>query len=179
MRQFHIGLVRADRQFTTWVAEHGVTVLRISVGIVFFWFGVLKFFPTLSPAEDLAARTIAALSFGIVKPAVSVPVLAAWECLIGLSLITGQFVRVALLTMFGHMLGTITPLILFPHETWTRVPYAATLEGQYILKNMVLVSAALVVYASVHARDLADDQVRSAEMRLTPLAVGGFQRVDR
>jgi len=157
MRQFHIGLVRADRQFTTWVAEHGVTVLRISVGIVFFWFGVLKFFPTLSPAEDLAARTIAALSFGIVKPAVSVPVLAAWECLIGLSLITGRFVRVALLTMFAHMLGTITPLILFPHETWTRVPYAATLEGQYILKNMVLVSAALVVYASVHAQELVQE----------------------
>ena len=157
MRQFHIGLVRADRQFTAWVAAHGVTVLRISVGIVFFWFGVLKFFPRLSPAEDLAARTIAALTFGIVQPAVSVPVLATWECLIGLSLITGQFVRVALITMFAHMFGTITPLILFPHETWTRVPYAATLEGQYILKNMVLVSAALVVYASVHAQELTEE----------------------
>ena len=157
MRQLHIGLARADQLFTGWVAEHGVTVLRISVGIIFFWFGVLKFFPRLSPAEDLAARTIAALSFGIVKPAVSVPLIATWECLIGLSLITGQFVRIALVTMFAHMCGTVTPLVLFPHETWTHVPYAATLEGQYILKNMVLVSAAFVVYASVHARELARD----------------------
>src|SRR4029078_11661435 len=92
MRQFHIGLVRSDRQFTTWVAEHGGTVRRISVGIVFFWFGVVKFFPTLSPAEDLAARTIAALSFGIVKPAVSVRALAAWECVIGVSPLTEKLV---------------------------------------------------------------------------------------
>jgi len=87
MRQFHIGLARADRRFTTWVAEHGVTVLRISVGIVFFWFGALKFFPSLSPAEDLAARTIAALSFGIVKPAVSVNT-ANWLPASGLSVKT-------------------------------------------------------------------------------------------
>ena len=136
------------------MARHGITALRTSVGIVFFWFGVLKFFPSLSPAEDLAARTITALTFGIVKPAVSVPALAACECLIGLSLITG--VRIALVTMFAHMLGTITPLFLFPHETWSHFPYAATLEGQYILNNMVLVSAAFVVYASARARAFAD-----------------------
>jgi uncharacterized membrane protein YkgB len=173
MRQLHIGLARADRLFTGWVAQHGVEVLRISVGIVFFWFGVLKFFPRLSPAEDLAARTIAALSFGLVKPAVSVPLIATWECLIGLSLITGQYVRIALVTMFAHMCGTITPLFLFPHETWTRVPYAATLEGQYILKNMVLVSAALVVYASVHAQELAADSEASRATAGRQLANAG------
>jgi uncharacterized membrane protein YphA (DoxX/SURF4 family) len=168
MRNLQIGLARVDARITAWVAQHGVTVLRISVGVVFFWFGVLKFFPRLSPAEDLAARTVAALSFGVIKPAVSVPVIATWECLIGLSLITGQFVRLALVTMFAHMLGTITPLFLFPHETWSRFPYAATLEGQYILKNMVLVSAALVVYASARAQAPVDERdLASARVPMT------------
>lgn len=180
MRQLHIRLASVDQRFTAWVATHGVTVLRISVGIVFFWFGVLKFFPRLSPAEDLAARTIAALSFGVIKPAVSVPVLATWECLIGLSLVTGQYVRVALVTMFAHMIGTVTPLFLFPHETWSRVPYAATLEGQYILKNMVLVSAAFVVYASARAHAFADGRsMASGHLPIGALPVAGMQQIDR
>jgi uncharacterized membrane protein YkgB len=129
-------------------------LLRISVGIVFFWFGVLKFFPALSPAEDLAGRTIGALTFGLIAPAVSVPVLAAWECAIGIGLITGRFLRGTLILMFVHMSGTVTPLILFPHETWARFPYAATLEGQYIIKNLVLVSAGLVIYAYVRAASI-------------------------
>src|SRR5262245_29832008 len=118
MRQRHIALIHADDWVTTWLTNHGVVLLRSSVGVVFFWFGVLKFFPTLSPAEDLAGRTISALSFGLIVPAVSVPLLAAWECAIGLGLITGQFLRATLIMMFVHMSGTVTPLFLFPHETW-------------------------------------------------------------
>ena len=64
MRTLPIGLARAEDSASAWLANHGVGVLRTNVGIVFFWFGVLKFFPALSPAEDLAGRTISALSFG-------------------------------------------------------------------------------------------------------------------
>jgi hypothetical protein len=53
-----------DARITNWMARHGVPLLRVSLGIVFLWFGALKFFPGLSPASDLAARTIATLSFG-------------------------------------------------------------------------------------------------------------------
>ena len=151
MHRLHIHLARADASVTIWLANHGVVLLRTSVGIVFFWFGVLKFFPTLSPAEDLATRTIGVLSVGLVPPAVSLPVLAAWECLIGIGLITGHMLRATLIMMFMHMSGTVTPLFLFPHETWTQFPYAATLEGQYIIKNVVLVSSGLVVYAAVRS----------------------------
>jgi uncharacterized membrane protein YphA (DoxX/SURF4 family) len=70
---------QADVRLTSWMAEYGVVVLRISLGIVFFWFGVLKFFPGLSPAQDLAMRTIGLLTFGLVPPQVSIPVLAAWN----------------------------------------------------------------------------------------------------
>ena len=91
--QSHNWFNRIDTIITAWMARHGVALLRISVGIVFLWFGVLKFFPNLSPAEDLAARTISALTFGVVQPNVSVPVLALWETVIGLGLISGLFMR--------------------------------------------------------------------------------------
>jgi uncharacterized membrane protein YphA (DoxX/SURF4 family) len=127
----------------------GVPLLRIALGIVFFWFGVLKFFPNLSPAEELAARTIETISFGAVKANVSLPVLAAWECLIGLGLIFGRFLRATLALLALQMLGTFLPLVLFPQETFSIFPLAPTLEGQYIIKNVVLVGAAIVVGATV------------------------------
>ena len=67
-----------DQRITHWMARPGLTLLRISLGVVFFWFGVLKFFPGMSPATDLASRTIDVLSFGMVPARISVPVLAAW-----------------------------------------------------------------------------------------------------
>jgi uncharacterized membrane protein YkgB len=151
MRHLQSRLNRADEWIIAFMAQHGVAVLRTSVGVVFFWFGVLKFIPGLSPAEDLAARTISALTFGLVTPVVSLPVLAAWECAIGIGLITGRFMRFALRLMFMQMCGTVTPLFLFPHETWVQFPYAATMEGQYIIKNLVLVSAGLVIYAAARS----------------------------
>jgi uncharacterized membrane protein YkgB len=153
-----------DVRLTSWMAKYGLLLLRISLGIVFFWFGVLKFFPNLSPAEALAARTIMAISFGVLKPAVSLPILATWECLIGLGLITGKYLRATLLLFFLQMVGTVIPLFLFPDETWTHFSYAPTLEGQYILKNIVLVSAALVIGATVRGgKSIVPDAVRRIE----------------
>ena len=140
---------RVDRRITQWMARHGIQLLRVSLGLVFFWFGVLKFFPGLSPAQDLAARTIEVLSFGRVLPPVSIPVLAAWETLIGLGLILGLFMRATLLLLFLQMLGAVSPLLIFPHETFIQFPLVPTLEGQYIIKNIVLISAGLVLGATV------------------------------
>jgi uncharacterized membrane protein YphA (DoxX/SURF4 family) len=99
---------RVDIALTHWMARHGIVLLRISLGIVFFWFGVLKFFASLSPAQDLATRTIDLLSFGLVAPGVALPVLAAWECAIGLGLISGWAMRATLFLLFAQMAGTIT-----------------------------------------------------------------------
>jgi uncharacterized membrane protein YphA (DoxX/SURF4 family) len=136
------------------MARNGVRLLRISLGVVFFWFGFLKFFPGLSPATELALRTIDVLSFGKVPSAVAINVLAAWESAIGLGLIFGVFMRATLLLLFVQMLGTITPIFLFPELVFTRVPYAPTLEGQYIIKNLVLVSAGIVIGATVRGGGL-------------------------
>jgi len=138
-----------DRNITRWMARYGLTLLRLGLGIVFLWFGALKLLPGLSPAQDLAARTIDLLTFGLLLPDVSVPMLAVWECVIGLGLIGGRMMRVTILLLLLQMLGTLTPLVLLPAETWTVFLLAPTLEGQYIIKNIVLVSAALVIGATV------------------------------
>jgi uncharacterized membrane protein YkgB len=139
------------------MARHGITLLRLAVGVVFFWFGVLKFFPGLSPATDLAGRTIETLSGGLVPAGTAVPVLAAVECLIGLGLITGRAMRATLGLLFLQMLGTFTPLVLFPGETWLGFPYSPSLEGQYIIKNLVLVGAGIVIGATVRGGTLVAD----------------------
>jgi len=148
---------RLDRRVTETMARFGVPFLRISLGIVFFWFGVLKFFPGLSPADQLASTTITTLSLGIVPGDVAVFVLAVWECAIGLGLIFGVFLRATLLLLFLQMLGTFTPLLLFPGETFTRFPYAPSLEGQYIIKNLVLIAAGIIIGATVRGGHVAPE----------------------
>jgi uncharacterized membrane protein YphA (DoxX/SURF4 family) len=147
-------LERIDVRLTRWMARNGLTLLRVSLGLVFFWFGVLKFFRGMSPADDLAARTIEVLSGGAVQANISLPVLAAWESVIGLGLLFGVFMRTVLLLLALQMIGTLTPLVLFPDEVFNRIPYAPTLEGQYIIKNAVLISAAIVLGASVRGGGL-------------------------
>jgi uncharacterized membrane protein YphA (DoxX/SURF4 family) len=151
---------RADVAITRWMARYGIVLLRVSLGIVFLWFGALKFFPGLSPAQELATRTITTLTFGKVPPHASLLVLAIWESLIGLGLIFGVFLRATLLLLFLQMLGTVTPLFLFPGEVFTQIPFAPTLEGQYIIKNLVLISAGLVLGATVRGGTvIADPEV--------------------
>ncbi len=145
-------LARIDPVIAGWMERHGITVTRIALGIVFLWFGALKFFPGMSPAEDLAGRTMTVLSGGLLAPEVSLPLLAAWECAIGLGLLSGRLLRTTLLLLFVQVPGTLMPLLLFPDETFTRVPLAPTLEGQYIIKNLVLVGAALVIGSTVRHR---------------------------
>jgi uncharacterized membrane protein YphA (DoxX/SURF4 family) len=159
---------RLDRRITMALATSAVPVLRISLGIVFLWFGVLKLFPGLSPAQDLAGRTIEQLTFGLVPPDVALPVLAAWEVLIGLGLLSGRFLRATLLLLALQMLGTLTPLVLFPTETFTVFPFAPTLEGQYIIKNMVLVAAAMVVGATVRGGGLLAEPAPAGKPLATP-----------
>jgi uncharacterized membrane protein YphA (DoxX/SURF4 family) len=148
---------RIDTHITAWMARHSIALLRIGLGIVFFWFGVLKFFPGLSPAQTLATNTIEVLTFGLLAPAVSLPLLATWECLIGIGLISGRWMRITLLLLALQMAGTITPLFLFPGEAFTLTPLAPTLEGQYIIKNIVLVCAALVIGATVRGGHLTPE----------------------
>ena len=133
-----------DQKITGWMAKYGLIILRVGLGIVFFWFGVLKFFPGLSPAENLVRNTIY-----FVNPDFFIPILAIWESLIGVGLITGKFMRLTLLLLFLQMPGTALPIIILPEVVWTQFPFGLTLEGQYIIKNLVLIGAGLVLGATV------------------------------
>ena len=162
-----------DRRLTHWLAEYGVTALRISIGVIFFWFGVLKFWPGLSPADQLATETIDRLSFGLLPRDTARILLAVLETSIGIGLVTGKYMRITLLLLVGQMLGTVTPLFLFTDITWAD-PFVPTLEGQYILKNIVLVSAALTIGATVRGGGLVDDPevLEFAIGRVTPTDSG-------
>lgn len=137
---------KLDVKITAWMANYGMIILRIGLGIVFFWFGVLKFFKGLSPAEELVRNTIF-----FINPDIFIPVLAAWETLIGIGLITGKYMRFTLLLLFLQMPGTALPLIILPEKVWTDFPYGLTLEGQYIIKNIVLIGAGLVLGSTVRS----------------------------
>lgn len=136
-----------DNILVKWMSRYGLLVLRIGLGIVFFWFGFLKFFPGLSPAEGLVRNTIY-----FINPDLFLPVLAAWETLIGIGLIWGKYMRVTLLLLFLQMPGTALPIFILPDVVWTHFPYGLTLEGQYIVKNLVLIGAGLVIGATVREK---------------------------
>jgi uncharacterized membrane protein YkgB len=137
---------RIDRAIAGWMQRHGIRLLRYSLGAVFVWFGALKFFDGLSPAESLVRRTV----FWI-DPDLFIPVLGGWEVLIGLGLLYRPAIRVAIFLLFAQMPGTMLPLVLLPDVCFTVVPVGLTLEGQYIIKNLVLISAALVVGGTVRS----------------------------
>ena len=128
-----------------WTADASIVVLRLSLGVVFLWFGLLKFFPTVSAAEALATRTLHTLTWGALTPPLALPLLALWETVIGLGLLLGVWPTLTLALLFLHLGGTLTPLLLFPHEMFAHIPYAPTLEAQYILKNLVFLSAGCVI----------------------------------
>ncbi|CAN5784258.1 DoxX family protein [soil metagenome] len=147
---------RADLRITRTMARHGVTLLRISVGIVFLWFGAMKLFPGLSPAEDLVRATVTLLPMSTF-----LPLLAVWEMAIGLGFLTGRWLRLTILLLFLQMPGTLSPVFLLPERVFTVFPFGLTLEGQYIVKNLVLISAALVVGATVRQRRKGSGEERS------------------
>lgn len=140
-------LDKFDKKISRWMASAGISFLRIGLGIIFFWFGILKFFPGISPAEELVRNTIY-----FIDPSIFILILAAWETVIGLGLITGKFMRVTLLLLFLQMPGTALPILILPEVVWNTFPFGLTLEGQYIIKNLVLIGAGLVLGGTVRGK---------------------------
>ena len=132
-----------DRGIADWMDRWSLPTLRVALGIVFVWFGGLKVFG-VSPAADLVAATVY-----LVPPELFVPVLGVWEVLIGVCLLYRPLIRLGILLLFLQMPGTFLPLVVLPEVAFVTVPYALTVEGQYIVKNLVIIGAALVVGGTV------------------------------
>jgi uncharacterized membrane protein YkgB len=133
-------------RIAAWMERHGYRLLAMALGIVMIWFGMLK--PLgMSPAEALVAKATAWIPIpGFLY------ILAAWEITIGVCFLFKRLHRFALVLLFLHMPGTMLPLFTLPEETWVQFPFGLTLEGQYIIKNLVLVAAAVVLGGKLRHR---------------------------
>jgi uncharacterized membrane protein YkgB len=148
-----------DRFLIRFMDVVGIPFLRVGVGVVFIWFGALK--PLgLSPAEDLLAATVYWWT-----PELVVPAIGYWEVLIGIAFLIPSMTRVAIFLLAPQMAGTLLPLVLLPEVVWTSFPLGLTLEGQYIIKNLVVIGAALVIGSRVEAlRVTRLDQARTGQV---------------
>lgn len=133
-----------DARVVGLLRRHGITALRVSLGGVFIWFGGLKI-AKVSPVADLVSRTIY-----WVDPSWFVPLLGAVEVLIGVGLLLGRALRTILLLFWGQMLGTFLVLVIRPDIAFQRGnPLFLTVEGEFVIKNLVLLAAGMVVGSTV------------------------------
>ncbi|NQW74213.1 MAG: hypothetical protein HQ451_01390 [Candidatus Planktophila sp.] len=128
-----------DRFLIDTLNRLSLPALRISLGIIFIWFGALKPFGD-SPAVDVITKTVYWFD-----PDIFIPILGVWEMAIGLCLLYTPLIRAGLFLLALQMPGTFLPLIILPEVCFIDIPFNLTLEGQYIVKNLVLIGAAIVV----------------------------------
>jgi uncharacterized membrane protein YkgB len=143
-----ITMNKIDERIAAFMRRWGMVAVRISFGIIFIWFGILK--PIgLSAAEPLVKATVQWLP--LLQPAAWVVLIGWWEVAIGIAFLFRKTTRIAIALLFLQMIGTFMPLVLLPAVTFQygHIPYAPTMEGQYIIKNLLIIAAALVVGGTV------------------------------
>lgn len=123
-------------------------LLRASIGVIYCWFGALKFFPELGPAEELAKTTLSVLTGNLLGEAVGYLLLAILESTIGIFLIFNLCPRVTISVALMHLMGTFMPLLLMQDVAFGETPLSLTLTGQYVMKNIIIVCALVAVYPS-------------------------------
>tara|TARA_B100000925_G_scaffold182232_1_gene137576 strand:- start:288 stop:731 length:444 start_codon:yes stop_codon:yes gene_type:complete len=133
-----------DILITDFMSRWGITLLRYSIGIIYIWFGILKPFG-LSPAQELVENTV----YWFSNPSDFVPILGWWEVIIGVTMCIKPLIRFSIFLLFIQMPGTFLPLVLLPEVCFTNFPFGLTTEGQYIIKNLIIISAAIVVGSTV------------------------------
>jgi uncharacterized membrane protein YkgB len=138
---------RVDAVVIPFLRRVAVPMLRISLGVVFVWFGALKVFD-VSPVSDLVGNTVY-----WVDPDRFVPALGVFEMVVGLLLLLGRALRFTLLLFVAQMVGTFITFLVLPEVTFQDGnPLLLTVEGEFVVKNLVLISAALVVGTTVRRR---------------------------
>ena len=124
------------------------SILRYSIALIFILFGILKFFPLLSPAEVIGCETVNKLTLGILPKETCLQLLALFEVSIGLLLFLRKYIRLAITLAIVHLVMTFTPFIFFPGEVFNLSVNSLSLLGQYILKNVIIISALIMIYPS-------------------------------
>jgi len=137
---------KTDTCIVVWLEQYGILSLRFSLAIVFIWFGMLKVIGG-SPATELVKNIVY-----WVNPSWFIPFLGWWEVIIGVCFLWTPLLRLGIFLMMIQMAGTFLPLVLLPSVVYEGSVVRLTLEGQYIVKNVVLIAAALVVGGQVRKR---------------------------
>jgi uncharacterized membrane protein YphA (DoxX/SURF4 family) len=147
-----MNLNEIDRKISSAMENWGTTALRVSLGVIFVWFGILKPFG-ISPAEPLVVATVKWLP--LLDPQTWLAVIGWWEVVIGISFLSRRTARLAIALLALQMGGTLMPLFLLPEVTFQagKIPYGPTMEGQYIIKNLLIISSALVIGGTVRKID--------------------------
>ena len=153
MKKVKNQLQRMETRLLQWAGFYSYGILRMSIGFIYILFGVLKFFPNHSPAEQLAVDTIEVVSSGFLTGNPALLSLAAFEVGLGLCLLFNYRLRLAVYLAIGHMLGTFLPFFFFPDQAFAGHPLSLSLPGQYIIKNLVLLAAFLVLYSKTARRE--------------------------
>ncbi|MAE84842.1 MAG: doxx family protein [Flammeovirgaceae bacterium] len=135
--------------------KHAYRILKVSIGVIYVIFGALKFFPNFSPAEQLASDTICVITFDVLSGSAACITLAIMEVSIGVLLILNLWSRGVLLFTMWHMVCTFIPLILLPNYAFNSDPFSFSIVGQYIVKNLVIMSALIVLYKNERSKRLA------------------------
>ncbi len=125
-------------------------VSRIALFVVFFWFGILKVF-ALSPANPLVMQLLAH-TLPFISPDAFIVWFGIFECLIGITFLLRGFERFSIALLAVHMITTFGPLVLLPEVTWSG-PLVPTLEGQYIIKNLVIIALGMGIAANLRPLD--------------------------
>ena len=126
-------------QFSRKMDRYSIILMRIALAIVYIWFGALKVFG-MSPAGELVEQT--AYWF---RPEIFVPLLGICEIIIGFGLLIKRCIPYTIILLLMHMLVTLFPIFILKKVCFEAFPYCPTLVGQYIIKNLVLISGALVI----------------------------------
>lgn len=142
-------IANIDKQIAKFMRRWSTLAIRISFGIIFIWFGILKPFD-VSSAESLLKATVVWLPFG--SPEFWLIVIGWWEVAIGVTFLFPQTTKIAIALLFLQMFGTFMPLVLLPELTFQNGNiFTPSLEGQYIIKNVMIISAALVLGGKFYA----------------------------
>jgi uncharacterized membrane protein YkgB len=126
-------------QFSSKMEKHSINLMRIALSLVYIWFGALKIVG-MSPAGELVKETVYWF-----KPEIFIPILGICEVFIGLGLLIRKWVPFAVVLLLLHMIATFFPIVILNSNCFDAFPYCPTLVGQYIIKNVVLASGALVI----------------------------------
>ena len=152
-------LDQLDRAATRWMARYSLRLLSISMGLVFVWFGALKLIPGASPAEPLIRDALDFLPNALVNPLILL--LAIWEVAIGIGFLSGKAKHLVLIMLLLQMVAAMSPLVLASERLWESFPFIWTLEGQYVFKDIILISAGLVIGATNRGGGLSAKRIES------------------